>query len=66
MRGNHRAHAANARNAQQQLIPRIGFYFYLRLNGIAQLYGDDVVTEGGVLCFRVTAARDDQKIKAGL
>jgi integrase len=57
-------YAANARNAYQQLIPRIGFYSGLRLNEIAQLYVDDVVTEEGVLCFRVTAARDDQKVKA--
>lgn len=44
-------------------IVLIALYGGMRPNEIAQLYLDDVVTEDGVLCFRVNDTHPDQKVK---
>ena len=41
----------------------IALYSGMRPNEAAQLYLDDVVTEDGVLCFRVNDGHRDQKVK---
>jgi len=41
----------------------IGMYSGMRLNEICQLYLDDVAEVDGVLCFKVTDEREDQKLK---
>lgn len=44
-------------------LPLLGLYTGARLNELCQLYGDDIVTVGGIPCIHIRATRSDQKLK---
>lgn len=52
-----------ASHPERVWITLIAMHSGMRPNEIAQLYLDDVVTENGVLCFRVNDTHNDQKVK---
>jgi len=55
--------AHSSAHPERVWILLIAMFSGMRPNEIGQLYLDDVVTEGGVRCFRVNDTHPDQKVK---
>ena len=51
------------RDSPKFWVPLIGLFTGARLNEILQLYRDDIVDVDGVPCFRISADKDDQRVK---
>lgn len=51
------------RNSPRYWVPLIALFSGARLTEILQFYRDDIVTVDGVLCFRISADKEDQRVK---